>query len=193
MCFYLKTASSDNWNERYTMLWDSGFKKLSEVWLHWWTYLLISSSALRHTHAESQQIETFLHRVDGWPTFAAVFDLLLIIAITVPWSLASSPGCCFFLNVIVTQITQLWGQCDACECSRGGVSSLRNLLGVSTSSLSRFLQWLLGCPHCKELPLGMALANPSCPDHVLEKEGFFWETQQSQPFEVYRVEFSKWN
>ena len=39
----------------------------------------------------------------------------------------------------------------------------------------------------------MALGNLSCSDHVLEKEGFCWEIQQSKPFKVYSIDFSKWN
>ena len=39
----------------------------------------------------------------------------------------------------------------------------------------------------------MALGNLSCFDHVLEKEGFCWEIQQSQQFKVYSIDFSKGN
>lgn len=46
-----------------------------------------------------------LHQAHDWPTFAAVLNLLLIIAITVPWSLAWPPGCwLFFLMLLLARL-----------------------------------------------------------------------------------------
>lgn len=110
-----------------------------------------------------------------------------------PWSLTLSPGCWFFfLNVIVTQISLLWCQYDACECSRGGVSDLRNLLRV-TKSVIKISPVVSGLTSLWRATLWHGPGKPELLWSCSRKRRFCWEIQQSKPFKVYSIDFSKWN
>lgn len=209
MGFYL-SKDSIKWELEWR-LWDSRFQILSELWLHWPGYSLICSSALRHTHAESQSrpcasvIEMCL------PSIKTNFLSTLIKVVPSGWLTYFCSSVWFAFNdsnysALITDIVPrmlvfflmlLLPRFHCCEASMMPV----NVPGVvwvvletcQQSLLSRFLQWFLDWPHCGELHFDMALGNLSCSDHVLEKEGFCWEIQQSQQFKVYSIDFSKGN